>query len=55
MDKFAPALWTLLAVVIVVLAVCLWANRPRRINIDAPLLAAFPERGFSHEAFAGLL
>ena len=55
MDKFAAVLWTLLAIVIVVLAVCLWANRPRRINIDAPLPVAFPEQGFSHEAFAGLL
>ncbi len=55
MNKLAAFLWALLAVVIVVLAVCLWANRPRRINIDAPLPAAFPAQGFSHETFAGLL
>jgi len=55
MDKFAPVLWSLLAIVIVVLAAGLWANRPRRIAVEAPLPASFPTDGFSHDTFAELL
>lgn len=55
MDTFAPVLWALLAIVILMLVAGLWANRPRRITIDAPLPTDFPEHGFSHEIFAGLL
>ena len=32
-----------------------WANRPRKVVIDAELPASFPERGFSHASFEELL
>lgn len=55
MERIAPVLWTLLVVVTVVTAAGLWANRPRKISVDAPLPAAFPENGFAHDSFARLL
>lgn len=55
MDKITPFLWALLALVVVALASALWANRPRRISVDAPLPDSFPDQGFSHETLAGLL
>jgi hypothetical protein len=32
-----------------------WANRPRKVVIDAELPASFPEQGFSHASFEDLL
>ena len=55
MDKFAPLLWTILTLVIIAAAVTLWANRPRRLSVEAPVPADFPAAGFSHDTFAGLL
>ena len=55
MERFTPILWTLLTIVIIAVAAGLWANRPRRISVDAPLPTTFPEAGFSHDVFADLL
>lgn len=52
MSKFV--IW-LLAVLVVLLAAFLWINRPRQVVVDAPLPAGFPDEGFSHKAFEGLL
>lgn len=43
------------ATLIAVVAAFLWANRPRKVLIDAPLPSAFPEQGFSHDDFERLL
>ena len=45
----------LLLVLVLVVASFFWANRPRRVIIDAPIAAGFPEQGFSHDAFEVLL
>ena len=55
MGKLPIFLWVLLAVAVVAGALGLWANRPRKITVDAPLPTAFPEHGFTHDAFAGLM
>lgn len=55
MDQITPILSTLLALFVVAVASGLWANRPREIGVDAPLPVSFPDQGFSHETFAGLL
>jgi hypothetical protein len=55
MDRFAPLLWTLLILVMIAATVSLWVNRPRRLNVEAPVPSDFPTAGFSHDAFAGLL
>ncbi|MCO4812371.1 MAG: DUF547 domain-containing protein [Gammaproteobacteria bacterium] len=55
MDRFAPLLWTLLILVMIAATVSLWVNRPRRLNVEAPVPSDFPIAGFSHDAFAGLL
>lgn len=47
-------MWVVLILAAVV-AAFFWLNRPRRIIIDAPLPADFPEQGFSHETFEELL
>ena len=54
MTKTSIALWFLLVFAAVV-ATFFWANRPRRVIIDAPISAGFPEQGFSHKAFEALL
>ena len=54
MTKTAIAIWAL-AVVAMLVAAFFWVNRPRRVVIDAPLPAGFPEQEFSHDAFEGLL
>ena len=52
MDKLTPVLWILLVIPVII---GLWVNRPRKISVDAPLPESFPDQGFSHEIFAGLL
>ena len=54
MMKLSIALWALLIVAATV-ATFLLVNRPRKIIIDAPVAADFPEQGFSHAAFEDLL
>ncbi|MBT8102290.1 MAG: DUF547 domain-containing protein [Gammaproteobacteria bacterium] len=54
MTKTFIALLVLLALAAVVLTF-FWVNRPRKISIDAPVAADFPEQGFSHDAFEALL
>lgn len=54
MTKFSIALWTLLVIASIV-AVFFIVNRPRKVIIDAPVSADFPEAGFSHAAFERLL
>ena len=51
---------TSIAIIVVVVlsllaAAFFWLNRPRRIVVDAPLPANFPEQGFSHDNFEELL
>ncbi len=55
MDKLTPFFWPLLALLIVLLISGLWAIRPRTVRVDARPPVSFPETGFSHEIFAGLL
>ena len=54
MTKLSFALWALLTVVAIV-ALFFLVNRPRKIIVDAPVAADFPEEGFSHAAFEALL
>lgn len=54
MTKTAIAIWIVAVLAVVVVAI-FWINRPRRVVIDAPLPAAFPDHGFSHEQFESLL
>ena len=54
MNKTSIAILLLLAVAVTV-AIFLLVNRPRRVTIDAPVAADFPETGFSHAAFEQLL
>ena len=54
MSKSAIAIWVVLFLA-AILAAFLWANRPRRVAVEAPLPADFPEQGFSHSVFEGLL
>jgi hypothetical protein len=54
MTKASIAIWTLLLLTAVVASLLL-VNRPRKVIIDAPIAAGFPEQGFSHDAFEGLL
>ena len=48
------AVWVILIVAVLATAI-LWANRPRRLIIDAALPASFPAKGFSHDSFEELL
>lgn len=50
--SIAPGFLLILAAVVLTF---LWVNRPRRIIIDVPVAADFPEQGFSHESFETLL
>lgn len=54
MTKTSIAIAVLL-VLALVLATFFWVNRPRRVIIDAPVVAGFPEQGFSHDALEELL
>jgi hypothetical protein len=54
MTRLSIALWALLTVVAIV-ATFFAVNRPRKIIIDAPVAADFPEQGFSHASFESLL
>lgn len=54
MTKTSIALWVLLVLATVVVTF-FWVNRPRRVIIDAPIAAGFPEQGFSHASFEQLL
>lgn len=38
-----------------IVAAFFWVNRPRKVVIDVPVAAAFPEQGFSHDSFEALL
>jgi len=55
MSKLTIIIWALLGLAIIAAALGLWANRPRHVSVDAPLAHSFPEKGFSHDAFASLL
>ncbi|MDH3577819.1 MAG: DUF547 domain-containing protein [Gammaproteobacteria bacterium] len=54
MPKTSIAIGVLLVLALVV-ATSFWVNRPRRVIIDAPVVAGFPEQGFSHDALEELL
>jgi hypothetical protein len=54
MTKLSIALWALLVIATIV-AVFFVVNRPRKVIVDAPVAADFPEDGFSHAAFERLL
>jgi len=54
MSKSSIAVLAILVLALVAL-VFFWANRPRRVIIDADLPASFPAQGFSHASFEGLL
>lgn len=54
MMKLSIALWVLLIVAAIVV-IFFVVNRPRKIIIEAPVAADFPEQGFSHAAFEALL
>lgn len=45
----------MLLVLALLLASFFWVNRPRRVTVEAPIAAGFPEQGFSHDAFEELL
>jgi hypothetical protein len=50
-----PFVFLVLLVFAGIVATFFLVNRPRKITIDAPVAAGFPERGFSHGAFERLL
>lgn len=54
MTKTSIVIWVVLAIAAVV-ATFFLANRPRKVVIDAPLAADFPEQGFPHDGFETLL
>ncbi len=54
MSKTAIALGVV-AVLAVVVAAFFWANRPRKITVDADLPTGFPAQGFSHDSFEELM
>jgi hypothetical protein len=54
MTKTTIVIWAVL-ILAALAAAFFWANRPRRIIIDAALPASFPEQGFSHDSFEVLL
>lgn len=54
MTKTSIALWVVLLLAVIAMAF-FWANRPRRVIIDAALPADFPKQGFSHDSFEELL
>ena len=54
MTKTLIAIGVLLVLALVA-ASFFWVNRPRRVIVDVPVVAGFPEQGFSHEAFEELL
>lgn len=54
MTKLSITLWGLLALATIA-AVFFLVNRPRKVIIDAPIAADFPDDGFSHAAFERLL
>ena len=54
MSKPSIAIITILTITLLAVAF-FWANRPRRVIIEADLPASFPTQGFSHTSFEGLL
>ncbi len=54
MSKSSIAVLAILVLALVAL-VFFWANRPRKVIIDATLPASFPVQGFSHASFEHLL
>jgi len=54
MSKSSIAVLAILVLTLVAL-VFFWANRPRKVIIDATLPASFPVQGFSHASFEHLL
>lgn len=54
MTKTSIVIWTL-SILAVLVAALFWINRPRRVVIDVPVAAGFPEQGFAHDAFEELL
>ncbi|TFG40732.1 MAG: DUF547 domain-containing protein [Chromatiales bacterium] len=54
MTKTSVALSVVLLLALIALAF-FWANRPRRLIIDAALPVNFPKQGFSHDGFEELL
>ena len=54
MSRTAITLWVI-ATLAVVVAALFWANRPRRIVVDADPPIDFPAEGFSHAGFEALM
>lgn len=54
MTKTSIAIWAIL-IVTAIAVTFFWANRPRRVIVDAVLPADFSELGFSHDSFEALL
>ncbi|NQV86082.1 MAG: DUF547 domain-containing protein [Woeseiaceae bacterium] len=54
MTKTSIALWLVLLLAVIAMAF-FWANRPRRLIVEAALPANFPEQSFSHDSFEELL
>jgi len=48
-------LWAFLALALIVVVLGLWANRPRRVSVEAPVPSAFPEHAFAHDLLAELM
>ncbi|MGB5257383.1 MAG: DUF547 domain-containing protein [Woeseiaceae bacterium] len=54
MTKLTIAIWVLLGLATIVAGFFL-INRPRKVSVDAPVAADFPESGFTHHLLEGLL
>lgn len=54
MTKISIAIWALL-ILAVLATTFFWVNRPRKVIVDVPVAANFPEHGFSHDSFEILL
>lgn len=54
MTKTSIAIWAIL-IVTAIAVTFFWANRPRRVIVDAVLPVGFSELGFSHDSFEALL
>lgn len=54
-SMYRISLTIIVAALFVVVAALLWVNRPRRVIVEAPLPAAFPDQGFSHAELERLL
>ncbi len=54
MTKTTIAIWAVL-ILVALAAAFFWANRPRKLIIDATLPLSFPAQGFSHDSFESLL